>query len=798
MRKMLFALLLCALLLNGRGAAVASAGAGLEGTVTHGGAPVANAVVQAGGERVQTDAAGRFRFPPFAVSGVERLVDVSVVAPRFGTWKLADARLVADDTLRLTVELGRTPVTRRQSAPRARTQTMETTQSAGSFSPSYTSTETGSVTTPPGVIRVWVTGSNVCDPNAKGTVVNVDFKQYVKHVLPHEWFASWPQEALRAGAMAAKGYGWHQVARGGKWPSLGADVMDSQCDQVYDPTLSYASTDKAVDETWNQRMTRNGAIHVAFYRAGTRDDGANYNNDIMYQWGTEYWARQGMTWDGMLNHYYENIVISATTDANLRLSAGAAVSSAAPTWGEPFRASFTVHNYGTQSMQLRELYVKLRGPGGQNADLGGDNNATSIAPGSSRTIQVYTPALAAQFPRVYGTWTLTATYRDPGLLISPGLPVGVEGTSTTRALSVAAPRHASSLVSLNNAGPSYYEGTTRDIRVQLRNDGNTTWHRAASAQHNATRLATDAPLNRQSPFYVAGHWLSASRVQMVEATTSPGATATFVFRLSGNVAPGAYTESFRLVYDGGAANKYAGAFGTTVTIAPRVLDDTTPPTATLTTPRYSTLLSSALQFPVTWSGADTGSGVAGYEVQRYDAGWKPWLRVARTGATFGENNQPVALAPGRTYALRLRAYDRAGNMGAWTTPKYTTVPYDDAVLGYSGAWRSVAASEYDHYRRTTHYADASGARMTFRFHGRNVAWLAAKGPNKGKAQVWIDGVHVATVDLYSSRSQLRTLVYRKYLGSRNAYHTIQIRVLGQKNAASTGARIDVDGVAVGR
>ncbi len=141
---------------------------------------------------MRTDTAGRFRFPSFAVAGTERLVDVSVSAPRYGVWKLLSARLVADDTLRLTVELGRVPVTVRQHEPRAKTQTSQTTQSSGSFSPSYSTAATGSVTTPPGVIRVWVTGSNVCDPQAKGKVVTVDFKQYVKLVLPNEWFASWP------------------------------------------------------------------------------------------------------------------------------------------------------------------------------------------------------------------------------------------------------------------------------------------------------------------------------------------------------------------------------------------------------------------------------------------------------------------------------------------------------------------------------------------------------------------------------------------------------------------------------
>ncbi len=209
-RAMILALLIGALLLDGRGAAAVDAGAGLEGTVTHDGAPVAGAVVHAGGERVRTDAAGRFQFPSFAVAGTERLIDVSVSAPRYGVWKLLGARLLANDMLRLTVELDRVPVTVRQHAPRARTQTSQTTQSSGSFSPSYSTSATGSVTTPPGVIRVWVTGSNVCDPQATGKVVSVDFKQYVKHVLPNEWFASWPQESLRAGAMAAKGYGWHQ------------------------------------------------------------------------------------------------------------------------------------------------------------------------------------------------------------------------------------------------------------------------------------------------------------------------------------------------------------------------------------------------------------------------------------------------------------------------------------------------------------------------------------------------------------------------------------------------------------
>lgn len=64
--------------------------------------------------------------------------------------------------------------------------------------------------TPPENIGVAIT-------NASGNVVGVsyvDFKSYVKDVLPNEWLPNWQMAAYQAGALAVKGYGWYYVTPG--------------------------------------------------------------------------------------------------------------------------------------------------------------------------------------------------------------------------------------------------------------------------------------------------------------------------------------------------------------------------------------------------------------------------------------------------------------------------------------------------------------------------------------------------------------------------------------------------------
>ena len=76
---------------------------------------------------------------------------------------------------------------------------------------------------------------------------------------------------------------------------------------------------------------------------------------------------------------------------------------------------------------------------------------------------------------------------------------------------------------------------------------------------------------------------------------------------------------------------------------------------------------SELSFQVSWSGSDTLSGVAAYDVQYRlgsDGTWTDWpglTGTTQTSAIFGPDD-PVTVWRDRTYYFRVRAHDNAGNI----------------------------------------------------------------------------------------------------------------------------------------
>jgi hypothetical protein len=108
----------------------------------------------------------------------------------------------------------------------------------------------------------------------------------------------------------------------------------------------------------------------------------------------------------------------------------------------------------------------------------------------------------------------------------------------------------------------------------------------------------------------------------------------------------------------------------------------------------------------------------------------------------------------------------------------------------AGKWtRTALSGAYGGYVK---YASASAARARFAFTGDEVAWVSTKSANRGKAEVWLDGVKLATVDLYSPALQARRVVFSQGGLDPTKVHTLEVRVLGTKNAASSGKRVDVD------
>ena len=95
------------------------------------------------------------------------------------------------------------------------------------------------------------------------------------------------------------------------------------------------------------------------------------------------------------------------------------------------------------------------------------------------------------------------------------------------------------------------------------------------------------------------------------------------------------------------------------------------------------------------------------------------------------------------------------------------------------------------FRRILEEYRRLSATARFSFTGRDVSWVSAKGPNRGKAEVWEDGVKIKTVDLYSSTKQARKVAFSQHWADPGE-HTVEIRALGTKNSSSTGTRVEVD------
>jgi len=295
---------------------------GLIGNVTdaQNGLPIAGATVNISGSPLTaiTDSSGHFTFGQIALPAARYPVTVTVSCAQCAGWMLTNAALVVSDTLIVDVQMGTKPVRIDMPVPQAlqnlKDYAIQGAPDTMGVAPILTDT------VPPATIRVRVTGSASCDTGAPYTVQVVDFKDYVKHVLPNEWISVWDSASLEAGAMAVKTYAWYWIQLGGKWPD--ADVYDSTCDQVYNPAVAYASTNAAVDATWDFAMTNGGRLFMASYRAYQSQCPAGSYPGCMGQWDSESLAEEGWSWQDILHYFYSDISISALSGDTVPTDSG--------------------------------------------------------------------------------------------------------------------------------------------------------------------------------------------------------------------------------------------------------------------------------------------------------------------------------------------------------------------------------------------------------------------------------------------------------------------------------------------
>ncbi len=155
--------------------------------------------------------------------------------------------------------------------------------------PSRTYVQPSHVGAPPEKIRLGITGSSNCVVPAPGEVrvVEMPFADYLRNVLPNEWFATWPDASLDAGAVAVKQFAWYTAFIERKWSNQGYnfDLLDSTCDQHYVRNSYTAATDAALKRTWALTLTRDGKLFPTFYRSLDTQCVRSRSDDCMGQSG---------------------------------------------------------------------------------------------------------------------------------------------------------------------------------------------------------------------------------------------------------------------------------------------------------------------------------------------------------------------------------------------------------------------------------------------------------------------------------------------------------------------------------
>jgi hypothetical protein len=158
----------------------------------------------------------------------------------------------------------------------------------------------------------------------------------------------------------------------------------------------------------------------------------------------------------------------------------------------------------------------------------------------------------------------------------------------------------------------------------------------------------------------------------------------------------------------------------------------------------------------------------------------PLINATKRTGTFGETSFVVFTDGSRP----LPTYSSNGVSLIATT----TLQQDDLRVGYQG-W--TGAPNVDSAGSYTRNSFTPGDAISYTFTSTTVTVVFSDGPDRGKAQVTIDGKSKGVVDTYqSSASGFNSTTYR---GLKNVKHTVTVTVTGTKNALSSDSTISVTG-----
>lgn len=229
--------------------------------------------------------------------------------------------------------------------------------------------------------------------------------------------------------------------------------------------------------------------------------------------------------------------------------------------------------------------------------------------------------------------------------------------------------------------------------------------------------------------------------------------------------------------------------------------DTTPPSRTAPNPGFlpgAAVMTSGPSVPVrnTWTISDNLSGIRNSVLERKTNSGDYAVVFSSIEPATAAVTSYIRPSSTTVHTNRVRATDNAGNVSSYAEgPSLKVRAFEDSVAAptviYAGPGWTSATDTTNYSGGTVRRASAAGNSATLQQTGHDFAIVATKGPDKGKFQVYVDGVAGPVVDLYRSVATYRQVVWQ--IGYPTAApHSVEIRVLGQKNAASSGTAVEVD------
>jgi hypothetical protein len=227
-----------------------------------------------------------------------------------------------------------------------------------------------------------------------------------------------------------------------------------------------------------------------------------------------------------------------------------------------------------------------------------------------------------------------------------------------------------------------------------------------------------------------------------------------------------------------------------------------------TTTKTGPITASTTAVPVTisWTGTACASGavscnIASYHLQESinGLGFSDVTLPSPTATSVTLNLKPSPTnnsTPQVTYRYQVQAVDKAGNLSTFAPGPTFSVPDtdDNFQSSYKGSWSGQNLTGA--FSGAVHWSSTASATANPQNPAAvtSYAVVSTLGPDRGKANILVDGQMVATVDLYAPTQQTAQVVWAMNGLAPSQTHSVQVVSTNTRNQASSGTRVDYDAI----